>query len=120
MAKRASLVLKIFLLFVIVSFTFSLANFSFSKEGISLQKKTNIISRGEKLFKSNCSGCHLNGQNLIRSDRPIIGSTKIKSKQAFKAWLENPISPMPSFENITNKPKQLDALYAYVISLMGK
>lgn len=120
MAKRASLVLKIFLLFVIVSFTFSLANFSFSKEGISLQKKTNTISRGEKLFKSNCTGCHLNGQNLINPSKPIIGSPKLKTKKAFKAWLENPVSPMPSFKNITSKPKQLNALYAYVISLMGK
>ena len=75
---------------------------------------------GEKLFKTNCSGCHLNGQNLIKPDKPIIGSIKLKSKQAFKMWLENPAPPMPNYKNIANMSTQLDALYNYVLSIKGK
>lgn len=76
--------------------------------------------KGQKLFKTNCSGCHLNGQNLIKADKPIIGSLKLKSKETFNIWLENPSPPMPNFKNIVLKPEQLDELYSYVITLMGK
>lgn len=75
---------------------------------------------GEKLFKTNCSGCHLNGKNLIKPDKPIIGSLKLKSKETFKAFIESPPPPMPKFKSITTKEAQLDALYKYVSSLMGK
>ena len=78
-----------------------------------------IGEKGEKLFKSNCSGCHLNGLNLIKSDKPIIGSMKLKTKQGFAAWLEKPNPPMPSFKNITQRENELKELYNYVISLMG-
>jgi len=75
---------------------------------------------GEKLFKTNCSGCHLNGKNLIKPDKPIIGSLKLKSREGFKSFIESPPPPMPKFKNITAKEAQLDALYSYVTSLMGK
>ena len=103
------IVLVVLILFICVS----LANYSFSKQGDS-------PSQGEKLFKANCAGCHINGQNLIKPDKPIIGSAKIKSKVIFKEFLKAPPKPMPSFENITGKEEKLDALYKYVISLMGK
>lgn len=75
---------------------------------------------GEKLFKTNCSGCHLNGKNLIKPDKPIIGSLKLKSKETFKAFIESPPAPMPKFKNIASKEDQLDTLYKYVSSLKGK
>ena len=75
---------------------------------------------GARLFKKNCSGCHSNGQNLIKADKPIIGSKEIRAKVVFKAFIENPPKPMPKFKNITDNPEQLDALYRYVISLKEK
>ncbi|OGI19094.1 MAG: hypothetical protein A3B68_07835 [Candidatus Melainabacteria bacterium RIFCSPHIGHO2_02_FULL_34_12] len=75
---------------------------------------------GEKLFKANCAGCHLNGQNLIKKDKPIIGSAKLKSKELFSELLNHPPKPMPEFKNITSNPDQLDALYKYVLSLKKK
>ena len=106
---RAALVICI--LFACIS----LANFSFSK-----QEDLGSNSQGEKLYKANCAGCHINGQNLIKSDKPVVGSIKIKSKAIFKEFLKAPPKPMPSFENITGKEEKLDALYRYVISLTGK
>ena len=99
------------LLFISVS----LANFSFSK-----QEANDLVPQGEKLFKANCAGCHINGQNLIKPDKPVIGSAKTKSKAIFREFLKAPPKPMPSFENITGKEEKLDELYRYVISLMGK
>jgi mono/diheme cytochrome c family protein len=75
---------------------------------------------GERLFKKNCSGCHINGGNLIKVEKPIIGSKKILSKAVFKDFIDNPPPPMPKFKNLTSNQKQLDELYVYVSSLMGK
>lgn len=104
------------LLFVFFINLMVMAYNSFSQE---LKNKADSAS-GEKLFKNNCSGCHLNGTNLIKPDKPIIGSLKIKSQANFGAFLENPPPPMPKFANITTKPETLNALYSYVVSLMGK
>ena len=79
----------------------------------------NWAKNGEKLFKANCAGCHLNGQNLIKPNKPVIGSLKLASKQSFREFLSSPPQPMPNFKNITTMPGQFDALYTYVISLMG-
>ena len=76
--------------------------------------------KGEKLFKANCAGCHLNGQNLIKPNKPIIGSQKLKSKETFKEFISSPPPPMPNFKNIVEKQAQLDSLYSYVVSLMGQ
>lgn len=78
------------------------------------------ISTGERLFKKNCSGCHLNGGNLIKAEKPIVGSKKILSKAVFKDFIDNPPPPMPKFKNLTSNPEQFNELYKYVTSLMGK
>lgn len=109
---------KLLVITFIVSSTFVLAYSSFIAQTTDSVMRSNI-ARGEKLFQANCTGCHLNGQNLINPNKPIIGSPKLKTKKAFKAWLASPVPPMPSFKNITSKPAQLNALYSYVISLMG-
>ena len=103
----------VFLISVVYSFTTVYS--SFSQPSMDAEP-----SKGQKLFKANCSGCHLNGQNLIKKDKPIIGSSKIKTEEIFKAWLENPNPPMPNFKNIALKQEELSALYDYVVSLKGK
>ncbi len=75
---------------------------------------------GERVFKANCSGCHLNGGNAIKPSKPVVGSLKIKSAEAFKAFLENPPAPMPKYKNITADSSQFSALHSYVQTLMSK
>ncbi|MBI3309209.1 MAG: hypothetical protein HYZ79_07555 [Candidatus Melainabacteria bacterium] len=79
----------------------------------------NTVEDGGKIFK-NCSGCHLKGQNLIKEDKPIIGSAKLKKKETFKEFISEPHPPMPSFKKIAENPQKLDALYKYVSSLMSE
>ena len=79
-------------------------------------KNDPALEQGKKIFK-NCSGCHLNGQNLIKENKPIIGSSKIKSKDVFKEFLSEPHPPMPNFKKIADDPGKIDALLQYVKSL---
>lgn len=104
--------MKFVVVIFLINLVFALAYSSFSQD-------TANPPQGEQIFKSNCSGCHLHGQNLIKSDKPIIGSTKLKSKNSFKEFLSVPHPPMPNFKNIADESGQLDALYGYVMSLMG-
>ena len=96
-----------------------LVNAIFIMTSSSMPENEDFV-KGEKIFKANCAGCHLNGQNLIKADKPIIGSLKLKSKQLFKQFLSSPPPPMPKYENITSMDKQFDSLYSYLITLMGK
>ena len=115
MLKKSPLFIKLFLLATISYALFIVAGSCFS-EPTSMSGKN---MTGEKLFKANCSGCHLNGQNLIKPDKPVVGSAKLKSKQFFSTFLESPPPPMPNFKNIAAENEQLSALYNYVSSLMG-
>ena len=99
-------------LFIIV-FLFNVLCFAFWS--ISNAQDSKEIT-GEKIFK-NCAGCHLKGQNLIKQDKPIIGSSKLASKVVFKEFISVPHKPMPSFKNIADSKEELDALYNYVNSL---
>ena len=111
--------MKFLLSIFVVSFLLTSAYSSFSQPVHDLMERKDT-SKGEKLFKSNCSGCHLNGQNLIKADKPIIGSLKLKSKGVLKKFLESPPQPMPKYDNITSMDAQFDSLYEYLIMLMGK
>ncbi len=116
MFKTVPIFIRILFFVFFINVVFIMAYSSFSQESKS---KTDSIS-GEKLFKANCSGCHLNGANLIKPSKPIIGSSKITSQASFKALLEKPLPPMPKFINITANSETLNALYSYVTSLMDQ
>ena len=116
MGKNKFSFFRFLFIVLVINLLIAMANYYTTSSSANNEKGPN----GEKIFKSNCSGCHLNGENLIRPNKPIIGSAKLKSKVLFKDFLHNPPKPMPSFENITEKEDKLDALYKYVISLMGK
>ena len=116
MFKQLPLTIKIFILLILINTLLFSAYSCFSKP----EKNQGNSNKGEKLYQVNCSGCHLNGQNLIKPDKPIVGSKMLKSKQAFKTFIGNPPQPMPNFKNITEEPAQLEALYNYVVALMGK
>ena len=117
MFKQIPTFIKLFVLCFLISTIFTVASFSMSGMSSIPNEGAN---KGEKLFKANCSGCHLNGQNLIKADKPVIASAKLQSKQVFKKFLESPPPPMPKFENITSMDAQFNSLYNYVITLMGK
>lgn len=117
MFKQIPVSVKLLVLLFLINTIFVVASFSMSD--MSLTSIDEASLKGEKLFKANCSGCHLNGQNLIKADKPIVGSTKLQSKQMFKKFLESPPKPMPKFENITSMNSQFNSLYNYVITLMG-
>ena len=119
MLKKLPMSLRIYILILLINFVFMWAYSCFSQSEMSTMSQEEG-SRGEKLFKVNCSGCHLKGQNLIKPNKPVAGSLKLKTKESFKSFIESPPPPMPSFKNITGKSEQLDALYVYVTSLMGK
>lgn len=98
---------------------FLLAYNSFSQPEKNTQS-IDDLELGKNIFKKNCSGCHLSGKNIIKPEKPIIGSNKLKSKNSFKDFIQDPPPPMPKFKNIVGEPKQLDALYRYVSSLKEK
>ena len=117
MFKQAPTSIKLLVFLFVISMIFTVASFSMSDMSSFGGNEGN---KGEKLFKANCAGCHLNGQNLIKADKPIIGSAKIQSKLVLKKFLESPPPPMPKFENITSMDGQFNSLYNYLITLMGK
>ena len=98
--------------FLVLIFLFAFGCFSF----LNAEEAGNA-DLGKRLFKNNCSGCHLNGQNLIKAEKPIIGSLKLKSKEAFKEHITSPPPPMPSFKKIADNEEELNALYDYVRTL---
>ena len=113
MFKQIPTSVKLFVLCLLINTIFVVAGFSMSND-------ESLSNKGERIFKANCAGCHLNGQNLIKADKPVAGSIKLKSKLVFKKFLEVPPQPMPKFENITSMDAQFNSLYNYVITLMGK
>jgi mono/diheme cytochrome c family protein len=74
-------------------------------------------SPGEKVYMANCEACHLLGQNMIKPEKPIIASTKLISRNAFKEFLTEKHTIMPRFEAIANNEKDLKDLYAFVKKL---
>ncbi len=112
MFKQIPIAIRLLILLFLINTIFMVASFSRSNNPDN--------SKGEKIFKANCSGCHLNGQNLIKANKPVIGSAKLQSKIGFKEFLESPPRPMPKFENITSMEIQFNSLYNYVNTLMGK
>lgn len=118
MFKQIPISAKLLVFLLLINLFFVMAGFSMSD--MSSMPGNEGSTKGEKIFKANCAGCHLNGQNLIKADKPIIGSAKLQSKLMFKKFLDLPPAPMPKFENITSMDSQFNSLYDYLIMLMGK
>lgn len=112
MFKSIPLSVKLLILLLVINTILVVASYS--------KPNMESLNKGERIFKANCSGCHLNGQNLIKADKPVVGSLKLKSKDVFKKFLESPPQPMPKYDNITSMDAQFDSLYDYLVTLMGK
>lgn len=113
--KSLPVALKIIASSFLISTVFMLAYSYFS---VAKDLPPSAGEEGKKIFK-NCAGCHLKGLNLIKEDKPIIGSKKLKSVNEFKEFISNPPPPMPNFKNIADNPEKLNALYSYVVSIMA-
>ncbi len=72
---------------------------------------------GEKIFKENCSSCHINGLNKLAPSKPIIGSPILNNFNTFAEQLKYGVGVMPAFPNIANNKEDLKALYDYCIKL---
>lgn len=105
-------VIKVFSLLLVINITF--AAYYYCSKGLKAEAAS--VS-GESIFKSNCAGCHRAGQNLIKKDKPIIGSSDIKTKESLKSYLSVPHSPMPKFDVIANDAEKLEALQQYLLTL---
>ncbi len=73
---------------------------------------------GEKLFEANCVGCHPQGGNLIKPDRPIRNSPKLKDLDTFIAWIRHPQAPMPPFPEPQVSPGQAKELFRYISEVL--
>lgn len=45
---------------------------------------------GEGLFKSNCSGCHPEGGNIVQSNLPVVNAPQLADFDTFVAFIRNP------------------------------
>ena len=82
------------------------------------------VAEGAKVFKQNCSACHLTDSTAKKIGPGLKGifkldkfpvSKKQVSEENFKQTLTKPFDKMPPFGHLT--PEQVDALTAYLKSL---
>ncbi len=72
---------------------------------------------GSATFKNNCAACHAGGKNIMSPNKPIIGSSELKSKEKFTKFLSTTHGVMPSFAKIASDEPTLNGLYEYVKTL---
>lgn len=74
-------------------------------------------SKGELTFDSHCSSCHINGGNVVKSQKPLAGSKYLSNYVSFKNYLKQPVGTMPHYENLISNDKVLKELYRFVQTL---
>ncbi len=80
---------------------------------------------GERLYATNCGGCHPNGGNVINPALPVIGSAPLKSPDAFIQFNRNPVRPdgskgtMPAFTKERLSDQELKEIYQYITTVMA-
>jgi mono/diheme cytochrome c family protein len=89
----------------------------FMSTALSGNQTVRAASTGEKLFGANCAACHQGGKNIVAPNKPIIGSSKLSNKDAFKSYLLKPTGTMPPSPAIANNGADLAALYDYCKTL---
>jgi uncharacterized membrane protein len=80
---------------------------------------TKAYPRGEKVFAAHCEGCHPQGGNVIRPSKPLIGSSALKSSEAFIALIRRPPEPMPAFGPSVVPDGDARELYRYVANVLA-
>jgi len=78
------------------------------------------LQAGEKLYASNCAGCHPGGGNVINPAAPVKGSIQLKDLETFSKFNRAPVKPdgskgvMPAFPQEKISDADMKKLYLYV------
>jgi mono/diheme cytochrome c family protein len=75
---------------------------------------------GERIFLANCSVCHPQGGNVIKPDKPLINSPKLKDLKTFIKQIRHPVAPMPAFGPSQITDQQADELYRYIVNVLER
>lgn len=76
---------------------------------------------GERLFDSNCSGCHAHGGNSILPNYPLHNAPELDNLEDFRKFIRDPKlhsgakGPMPAFPSSRISEPQVSELYDYII-----
>lgn len=82
--------------------------------GIRVPRAPEQYKAGQHVFSFNCVGCHSDGGNNIRPNRPIWGSPMIGSAVTLHAYLRKPVPPMPPFPPSKITDDEVKNLYQYL------
>jgi uncharacterized membrane protein len=75
---------------------------------------------GERIFLANCSACHPQGGNVIKPDKPLINSPKLKDLKTFIGWIRNPDPPMPVYSPSKVSDQEAGELYQYAVHALER
>jgi cytochrome c6 len=96
----------------------SLSLFNFSQPARAAD-----IEAGAKLFKANCIGCHLNGNNTVQKEKTLkIDALKANDKyslEAIVAQVKNGKNAMPAFGKKL-KANEIENVASYVLAQADK
>ena len=109
--SKALLIIYTLGLFIVVLLGFFGAQLVYEKEA---PRGAKAYAVGENIFAANCVICHPQGGNLIRPDRPIRNSSKLKDLDAFISLIRRPQAPMPSFPDTQISLNQAKELFQYI------
>ena len=74
---------------------------------------------GAKLYATHCGGCHPNGGNAINQASPVVGSTPLKTFDAFMKFNRQPLKAdgskgiMPAFPKEKISDPEMKMIYEY-------
>jgi mono/diheme cytochrome c family protein len=78
---------------------------------------------GAKLYAAHCAGCHPNGGNIINQALPVIGSSHMKTVDAFTKFNRQPLKAdgskgiMPAFTKEQISDRDIKMIYEYAKKL---
>lgn len=83
-------------------------------------------SAGRRIFINRCSGCHVNGGNILYPNLPLRTAPQLESYREFKDFIRNPrlptgeVGPMPAFKPDKLSDQQIEELYDYIVHGLAK
>jgi len=78
------------------------------------------VGAGESVFQQRCSMCHPDGGNIVKPDKPIRGSSKLKDLKTFVGYIRSPYAPMPAFPSSEISEEKARELYDYIVKDLNK
>jgi cytochrome c6 len=110
MKRTAAVFISLASIFLLVTFACS---------GGSTSKTEKESSKGEELFKFNCTVCHPNGENVINKDKTLhkadLDKNGIKAPDDIVHLMRNPGPGMRKFDENTISDKDAHEIAEYVL-----